>query len=42
MGDIKSGKVISSIKIDNDLISRPFVLNKNLFVIKANGIVKIN
>tara|TARA_B110000196_G_scaffold1071_1_gene953 strand:- start:994 stop:2322 length:1329 start_codon:yes stop_codon:yes gene_type:complete len=42
VGDIKSGKVISSIKIDNDLISRPFVLNKNLFVIKANGIVKIN
>jgi len=42
VADIKSGKVISTVKIHNNLISRPFVLNKNLFVIKANGIVKIN
>jgi outer membrane protein assembly factor BamB len=39
--DIKSGKTISSIKIDNEHISRPFVKNEELFVIKDNGIIKI-
>lgn len=38
---IKSGKIISSIRIDNKYISRPFILNKNLFVIKENGIIKV-
>ncbi len=40
--DIKTGKTISILKIDNDKISRPFVLDKNLFVIKNNAIIKLN
>ena len=41
IADIKDGKTISSIKIDNEYISRPFVQNEELFVIKNNGIIKI-
>ena len=41
VASIKSGKIISSIRIDNEYISRPFILNKNLFVIKENGIIKV-
>ena len=40
--DIKTGKTISILKIDNEKISRPFVLDKNLFVIKNNAIIKLN
>ncbi len=40
--DIASGKAISTLKIDNEKISRPFVFNKNLFVIKDNAIIKLN
>ncbi len=40
--DIKSGKTISVLKIDNSTISRPFVKNKNLFLIKDSAIVKLN
>ena len=40
--DIKSGKTNSVLKIDNDKISRPFVLNKQLFVIKDNAIIKLD
>ena len=40
--DISSGKTLSTLKIDNQKISRPYVLNKNLFVIKDNGIIKLN
>ncbi|MDB3888689.1 PQQ-like beta-propeller repeat protein [Candidatus Pelagibacter sp.] len=40
--DIASGKTISILKIDNQKISRPFILNKNLFVIKNNAIIKLN
>ena len=29
MIDIKSGKTISTLKIDNEKISRPFIFNKN-------------
>jgi outer membrane protein assembly factor BamB len=39
--DIKDGKVSSSIKIDNNYISRPFIKNGELFVIKDNGVIKI-
>ena len=39
--DVLNGKTISSLKIDNNQISRPFVLNQNLFVIKDNGIITI-
>ena len=39
--DIKTGKTNSILKIDNEKISRPFILNKDLFVIKDNAIIKI-
>ena len=40
--DTKTGKIISILKIDDDKISRPFVLDKNLFVIKDNAIIKLD
>ena len=40
--DIKTGRTNSILKIDNEKISRPFVLDKNLFVIKDNAIIKLN
>ncbi len=40
--DIKSGKTISTHKIDNDKISRPFVSNQNLYLAKDNAIIKLN
>ena len=40
--DITSGKTISTLKIDSEKISRPFVLNKNLFIIKDDAIIKLN
>jgi len=40
--DIKSGKTISVKKIDNEKISRPIILNKNLYIIKRNSIVQLN
>ncbi len=40
--DIVSGKTISTLKIDNDKISRPLILDKSLFVAKDNAIIKLN
>ena len=40
--DIASGKTISTLKIDKEKISRPFVLNKSLFIIKDDAIIKLN
>ena len=40
--DIKSGKTISILKIDKDKISRPFVSNQNLYLVKDNAIIKLN
>ncbi len=40
--DISTGKTKSVLKIDSDKISRPFILNENLFVIKDNAIIKLN
>ena len=40
--DIKSGKTISTLKIDKDKISRPFVSNKNLYLVKDNAIIKLD
>ena len=28
--------------IDNDKISRPFILDKNLFIVKDNAIIKLD
>ncbi len=40
--DIKTGTTKSVLKIDNEKISRPFVLDNNLFVIKDNAIIRLN
>ena len=40
--NILSGKTEEILKIDREGISRPFVLNQNLFIIKNNAIIKLN
>ena len=40
--DTATGKTISILKIDNEKISRPFILDKSLFVVKNNAIIKLN
>jgi|TARA_B100001540_G_C15795961_1_gene637677 outer membrane protein assembly factor BamB len=40
--DLKSGKSLNVVKIDTEKISRPYVLNNKMFVIKDNGIIKLN
>ena len=40
--DILSGRSSSILKVDNEKISRPFILNKILFIIKDNSIIKLN
>ncbi len=40
--DTSTGQTISTLKIDNQKISRPFILDKNLFVVKDNAIIKLN
>ena len=40
--DIQSGKTVSILKIDNEKISRPFVFNKKLLLIKNNSIVRLD
>ena len=37
-----TGKVLSIVKIDNDKITRPFVLNQNMFIVTDNSIIKLN
>ena len=37
-----SGKSELILKIDNEVISRPFILDKNLFIIKNNAIIKLD
>ena len=39
---VKTGKIINIMKIDNAKISRPSILNKNMFIITNNSIIKIN
>ncbi len=40
--DIITGLIKSILKIDNEKISRPFVSDHNLFIIKNNSIIKLN
>ena len=40
--DVSSGKTLTTLKIDNEKISRPFILDKKLFVIKDDAIIKLN
>ena len=40
--DIITGNVLNVMKINNDKINRPLVLNQNLFIITDNSILKLN
>ena len=40
--DISSGILESILKIDNEKISRPFISNKEMFIVKENSIIKLN
>ena len=40
--DIELGKTKSILKIDSGKISSPFILNKNLFIVKADSIIKLD
>ena len=40
--DISTGKTISTLKIDNEKILRPKILNEKLFIVKNNSIIKLN
>ena len=40
--DISNGKPIDIIKIDNEKISRPYVINNDMFIVKDNAIIKLN
>ena len=42
VADVSSGNSNLILKIDNEKISRPFVVDKNLFIIKNNAIIKLN
>tara|TARA_B110000971_G_C20021880_1_gene506753 strand:- start:907 stop:2214 length:1308 start_codon:yes stop_codon:yes gene_type:complete len=40
--DVLTGKVLNILKIDNNKISRPLVLNQNLFITSDNSIIRLN
>ena len=40
--DVLKGKSSLILKIDNERISRPFILDKKLFIIKDNAIIKLD
>jgi outer membrane protein assembly factor BamB len=37
-----NGKTVDIIKIDNEKISRPYVLNNHMFIVRDNAILKLN
>ena len=40
--DINSGKIKSTLKINGNAISRPTIINQNLYTISENSIIKLN
>ena len=40
--DLSDGKITGMKKVAGDFTSKPFIYNKNLFVIKNGSIVKFN
>ena len=40
--DITTGRSKNILKIDNGKISRPYVLNNNMYIIRDNSIIKLN
>ena len=39
--NIEDGKTKDIIKIDGDKISRPYILNKNMYILRNDAIVKV-
>ena len=42
VSDLNSGSILNKKKIGNNLISRPFIYNNSLFVVRNGSIVKYN
>ena len=40
--DVTNGKTITTLKIDKNKISRPFISNKNFYIARDNSIIKLN
>ncbi len=40
--DLKSGKPLSILKIDNEKISRPFIFGQKILLVKDNAIIRLN
>ena len=40
--DIRTGKSVSMIKLDNNKLSMPFSYKQNLLIIKANSVIRLN
>ena len=40
--DLKSGRLKSILKLDNEKISRPHIIDENLYVVKDNAIIKLD
>ena len=42
IGDLNSGNVLDTKKISGGLISKPFIFNENLFIIREGSIIEYN
>ena len=42
VAEILNGNVLDVIKIDNEKISRPYILNNHMFIVRDNAIIKLN
>ena len=40
--NIENGKNVKTIKLDKDVISKPYIFNKNLLLIKDNSLLTVN
>ena len=40
--DIISGKTTSILKVDSEQVSRPFISNQSLYIVKDNAVIKLN
>ena len=40
--DIRTGKTVSTLKVDNEKISSPYIFRNSLYVIKDNSIIRLN
>ena len=42
LGAVSSGKIEKTLRIDNEKISRPFVFDKKILLVKNNSIIRLN